>query len=384
MIRRSCRSTRSADSDVPSPAHRDHNGELTPPAGKFLFAASLTAIALTLIVGIPVASAQFIEEQTVQAATAVLNETMASPLNRIPQAMLENASGVAIIPQVIKGSFIVGARRGHGLLFVREADGIWHAPVFITLTGGNIGWQVGVQSSDIVLVFKTRKSIEGILSGKLTLGADAAAAAGPVGRQAAVATDERLQAEIYSYSRSRGLFAGVAIDGSVVQIDPLATGAYYRSPGPGQPVIVPKSAERLTQAIAAYAGATRQTAPPTQHLAQQYGAREADMLRTQLVQIAPQLFGLLDEQWKSYLALPSSMFLDSGHPSPGDLQTAVARFDAVATDARFRQLAMRPEFQSVYGLLKHYQKSLSTESPGLQLPPPPAASQAGIPNPRIN
>jgi lipid-binding SYLF domain-containing protein len=322
------------------------------------------------------ATAQYAEEETVRAAATVLNETMATPLNQIPQSMLQNASGVAIIPHVIKGSFIVGARRGHGVLFVKEADGIWHAPVFITLTGGNIGWQVGVQSSDIVLVFKTRKSIQGILSGKLTLGADAAAAAGPLGRQAALATDETLQAEIYSYSRSRGLFAGVSIDGSVVQIDRLSTGAYYRSAGPGQPVIVPPSAQQLTQTIAAYAGNPRSTIPAQNHVfAQQYGAREADVLRAQLGQIAPQLFALLDDQWKSYLALPASLFLEGGHTSPDQLRVATERFDLVATDARFRQLASRPEFQSVYGLLKHYQQSLSANSSELELPPPPGSGQ---------
>lgn len=324
------------------------------------------------LVWLPVASAQSIQEEAVRAATAVLNETMASPMNRIPQSMLQNASGVAIIPNVLKGSFIVGARRGHGLLFVREPDG-WHAPVFITLTGGNIGWQVGVQSSDIILVIKTRKSIDGILSGKFTLGADAAAAAGPIGRQAAVGTDERLEAEVYSYSRSRGLFAGVSIDGSVLQVDRLATGAYYQSAGPGQPVVVPGSAQQLTQTVAAYAGSPPATGTPVQHhgLAKQYGAREADVLRAQLVELAPQLFAALDQQWKTYLALPASLFLEGGHTTSAELLPVLQRFDLVASDVRFRQLAARPEFQSVYGLLKHYQQSLSSQSAVLQLPPPP-------------
>ncbi len=188
-----------------------------------------------------------LEEETVQAAAVVLNETMATPGHQIPQAMLADAYGVAIIPNVIKGSFVVGARHGRGVLFIREANGIWRAPVFISLTGGNIGWQVGLQSSDIILVFKTPRSVEGILSGMLTLGADAAVAAGPVGRQTAAATDGRLQAEIYAYSRSRGLFAGVSIDGSVVRMDQFATGTYYGSPAPGQPVIVPQSAQQLTR-----------------------------------------------------------------------------------------------------------------------------------------
>ncbi len=326
----------------------------------------------------PAAHAQMMEEQVVQAAAVVLNEAMNSPLSEIPQAMLANANGVAIVPNVIKGSFIVGARRGRGLLFVREPDGLWHAPVFITLTGGNIGWQVGVQSSDIVLVFKTERSVQGILSGKLTLGADASAAAGPVGRQAAVATDGQLQAEIYTYSRSRGLFAGVSIDGSVVQVDQFSTGAYYRSAGPGQSIFVPPAAERLTQTIAMYANSmpvqnTPETAPSRHtELAQQFGASEAEVLRTQLVQLAPELYELLDPQWKEYLALPASFFLSGNPTTPQELQTTIEHFSAVATDPRFRGLAERPEFQSVYGLLRHYQQSITAASPALRLPPPPA------------
>ncbi len=332
---------------------------------------------LTLLVPARRVSAQFLEEGTVQSAAAVLNETMATPLSRIPQAMLADAHGVAIIPNVIKGSFVVGARHGRGVLFVREADGIWHAPVFITLTGGNIGWQLGVQSSDIILVLKTRNSVQGILSGKLTIGADAAAAAGPLGRQGAIATDSQLRAEIYSYSRSRGLFAGVSIDGSVVKIDRLATGAYYRSAGPGQPAIVPPSAQALTQTIAAYAGNSAPATMPQESpvFAQQHGASDADVLRGQLAQIAPELFELLDDPWRAYLALPASLFLEGEHPGPIELQRVAAHFDVVATDPRFRQLAARPEFQSVYGILKHYQQSFTAPSSALQLPPPPTGGE---------
>jgi lipid-binding SYLF domain-containing protein len=321
------------------------------------------------------ACGQYLEEETVRAAAGVLSETMASPLNGVPQSMLANAYGVAIIPNVIKGSFIVGARHGRGVLLVREPEGEWHAPVFVTLTGGNVGWQVGVQSSDIVLVFKTLRSVQGILAGKLTIGADAAAAAGPVGRQGAVATDGRLQAEIYSYSRSRGLFAGVSIDGSVLQIDKLSTGQYYRSPGPGQPVVVPPSAQQLTQAIVNYSGGSAPTGAPNQSpmLAQQYGISESEVLRSQIVQLAPQLFELLDPQWTSYLALPSSLLIDGAQTSQQDLQATLAHYNTVATDARFQQLAARPEFQSIHGLLKHYQQSLSGISAAVQLPPPPSS-----------
>ena len=328
-------------------------------------------------------SGQTIQDQTVQSASIVLNEALSSPLNRIPAAMLTDCHGVAIVPNVIKGGFIVGARHGKGLLFVRDPDGTWHAPVFITLTGGNIGWQVGVQSSDIVLVFKTARSVQGILTGKMTIGGDAAAAAGPVGRETAVATDGQLKAEIYTYSRSRGLFAGVSIDGSVIQIDQLSTGEYYRSPGPGQPAVIPPAALQLTQTIAAQAGKAIVNAPISEvnaasinaipgqpALAQQYGSNEADVIRNQLLQIAPELFDLLDPQWSTFLALPFTP-QNGGHPSAAFVGETLKNYDLVAADARFQQLAGRPEFRSVYGLLQHYQLALAPNATMLKLPPPP-------------
>src|SRR6056297_3844615 len=134
--------------------------------------------------GLPAGWGQSPEDQIVRSASTVLAEAMSAAGNRIPQSMLRDAHGVAIIPNVVKGSFIVGARHGRGLLMVREPEGSWHAPVFVSLTGGNIGWQIGVQATDVVLVFKTQRSVEGILSGKFTIGADASAAAGPIGRKA--------------------------------------------------------------------------------------------------------------------------------------------------------------------------------------------------------
>ncbi|MEO8269701.1 MAG: lipid-binding SYLF domain-containing protein [Aureliella sp.] len=327
------------------------------------------------------AIAQFAEESTVESATAVLSETMAIPGSAIPRSLLENAYGVAIIPRVIKGSFVIGARHGRGLLFVRDANGIWHAPVFISLTGGNIGWQVGLQSSDIVLVFKTQKSVEGLLTGKLTLGVDAAAAAGPVGREASAATDGQFQAEVYSYSRSRGLFAGVSIDGSVITVDQLSTGTYYRSPGPGQPVVVPPAALQLTQTIAMLTspdGALRPAAEQS-NLLQQHSLTQAEMLRSQLAQIAPSLFRLLDAEWTAYLSLPEFVFNGALPADKSTLDTVVQHYDLVVMDARFRDLSSRPEFQSVFGLLKHYCDSLNPTTASLNLPPPPATSSAVLP-----
>lgn len=315
---------------------------------------------------------QAIEEQTVQAAGIVLNEALSSPLNRIPQAMLADCHGVAIVPNVIKGGFIVGARHGKGILFVREPSGVWHAPVFITLTGGNIGWQVGVQSSDIVLVFKTAKSVNGILNGKLTIGGDAAAAAGPVGRGAAVATDGNLNAEIYTYSRSRGLFAGVSIDGSVVRVDQLSTGAYYPSPAPGQPVVIPPSALQLTQQIASHASvqANQPQSGSEPKYAQQIGAGESEIIWAQILQLAPELFELLDDQWRGYLALPL-VPTGGGFPEPAAVGNSLRNYDLVATDPKFAELAARPEFRSIHGLLKHYEDSLAPSAPQMRLPPPP-------------
>ncbi len=341
----------------------------------------LLALASLAITARPLA-AQYREEEIVQSATQVLNETLSTSVTKIPQSMLADASGVAIIPNVIKGSFVVGARHGRGLLFVREPNGIWHAPVFMTLTGGNIGWQVGVQSSDIVLVFKTQRSVQGILNGKLTLGADAAAAAGPIGRQGAVGTDGKLQAEIYTYSRSRGLFAGVSIDGSVLQVDQLATGQYYRSPAPGAPVVVPESAKQLTQQIAAVTSGAQPTttSPQATSLAQQHAVSEADLLRNQLIQLSPELFNMLDPQWRSYLSLPANLLSGGVHPDPASVQTVVAKYDAVARDPRYQALASRPEFQSVYGLLKHYADALMPSNGSVNLPPPPGATAAAAPS----
>jgi len=351
---------------------------VNPTSHRFIYLLALLCFAATE------SAAQFSEEATVQAADAVLRETMATPGSQIPLAMLADAYGVAIIPNVIKGSFVVGARRGRGLLFVREANGVWHAPVFITLTGGNVGWQVGVQSSDIILVFKTPRSVQGILNGKLTLGADAAAAAGPVGRQAAVATDGRLQAEIYTYSRSRGLFAGVSIDGSVVRIDRFATSTYYRSPSPGQPVAIPPTAQQLTEAIAALVGSGLEPTAagaaadaPQPFIAAHHGASDADVLRQQLVQLAPELYDLLNTDWQNFLALPAVVFLEGPHPDPQELVEVLQNFDRVASNPRYGELAARPEFQSFYGVLKHYAHSLVPTRARLQLPSPPASPTPG-------
>ncbi|HKL63828.1 MAG TPA: lipid-binding SYLF domain-containing protein [Woeseiaceae bacterium] len=171
------------------------------------------------------------EEQRLTDATEVLEQLADIPENGIPPALLGSAYGVAVIPNVVKVGLVVGARWGRGVLVVRQPDGQWSQPTFISVTGGSVGWQAGAQSSDLILVFKNRRGVQGITDGKLTLGADASVAAGPVGRYTSASTDIRLRSEVYSYSRTRGLFLGVALDGAALSIDQSANAAFYAQPG---------------------------------------------------------------------------------------------------------------------------------------------------------
>jgi lipid-binding SYLF domain-containing protein len=175
--------------------------------------------------------AQAREEGRLLMATQVLEEIRASRDSAIPDRLLDRAYGIVVVPSVTKVAFIAGGRWGKGALVVRDKDGRFTNPIFINLAGGSVGWQWGAQSTDIVLVFTTRAGVEGITGGKLTLGADASVAAGPVGRSASAATDQNFAAEVYSYSRSRGLFAGIALDGTSLSVDRKANAAYYRKKG---------------------------------------------------------------------------------------------------------------------------------------------------------
>ena len=167
------------------------------------------------------------EDARAQNAVRVLTDIQAIPESAIPDKLFDEARAVIVVPDAVKLGLVVGGRRGRGLLSVKAADGTWSNPAFVTLTGGSIGFQAGVQSADIVLVFRSDRGLDSIVNGKFTLGADAGVAAGPVGRNAAALTDGQLKAEIWSWSRARGLFAGVALDGAVLQIDDDANVAVY-------------------------------------------------------------------------------------------------------------------------------------------------------------
>ncbi len=169
------------------------------------------------------------EDQRARNAVRVLSEIQKIPEQGIPDKLLDEGRAVVVIPDTLKVGLVIGGRRGHGLMSVKSPDGSWSQPVFIKLTGGSIGFQAGVQSSDVVMVFRNDRNLENIVNGKITLGADAGIAAGPVGRNASASTDGQLKAEIWSWSRARGLFAGVALDGGVLQIDDDANVAVYGS-----------------------------------------------------------------------------------------------------------------------------------------------------------
>jgi lipid-binding SYLF domain-containing protein len=188
-----------------------------------------TALAgLALTISATGAHAQAREEGKLLLASQVLEEQREDGDRRIPSWLLERAYGIAVIPDLTKIAFFAGGRRGNGVLVIRDKDGAFTNPIFVTLTGGSFGFQWGVQSTDIVLVFTSRRSVEGITGGKLTLGGDASVSAGPVGRESSAATDITFHSEVYSYSRSRGVFAGLAIDGSVISIDDDENDSFYR------------------------------------------------------------------------------------------------------------------------------------------------------------
>ncbi len=177
----------------------------------------LTLSSVSLAYGKPQKS---LKEQTKQSekAAKVFREIMETPDQAIPSQLLDGAECVAVFPQVLKAGFIVGGRGGRGVASCRTADG-WSAPAFFNLGGGSVGFQIGAQSTDFVMLFMNKDGLNSLLSDGFTLGGDASVAAGPVGRQAGASTDLKFNAQILSYSRSRGLFAGLELKGVVIKPD---------------------------------------------------------------------------------------------------------------------------------------------------------------------
>jgi lipid-binding SYLF domain-containing protein len=193
------------------------------------FTAALTLV-LALVFSSSPALADDKTDKRLQESRKVFESFTDLSEQSVPTWMLQRAYGIVVVPQVIKGAVFFGGRGGRGVMSVRNPDGSWSDPVFVTLGGGSFGFQFGVQSSDVVLILMSRKSVEGISGGKVTLGADASVAAGPLGRSASANTDATLKAQVLSYARSEGLFFGVALDGSVISVDDKSNAAAYGMP----------------------------------------------------------------------------------------------------------------------------------------------------------
>jgi lipid-binding SYLF domain-containing protein len=185
-----------------------------------LFLKSFLLLSLLLLAAIPAMSQERKDElQRLQRATAVFSEIMRTPDKGIPNDLLDKAECVAIVPGLKKGGLGIGGRYGKGVVMCRQPGRKWSAPSFLTVEGGSIGLQIGFQQIDLVMLVMNREGMEKLVGDKFTVGADASAAAGPVGRQASAETNIRLDAQILTYSRAKGLFAGVTVNGAIVKQD---------------------------------------------------------------------------------------------------------------------------------------------------------------------
>jgi lipid-binding SYLF domain-containing protein len=240
--------------------------------GKQIAAVNLAAVFAIAPLFVNSAHAAAREEGRLLTATEVLEDVEGMPDQRLPDTLLAHAYGIAVIPDVTKVAFIFGGRHGNGVLVVRDTlNSPWSNPTFVALTGGSWGFQAGAQSSDIILVFTTKTGVEGIAGGRLTLGADASVAAGPYGRQGSAATDLNFNAEIYSYARTRGLFGGIALDGTVIAIDKTANAAFYGKNSvtateifSGQAPVAPPAAQRFLERLAQATRTTLRGSPAPQ------------------------------------------------------------------------------------------------------------------------
>jgi len=200
------------------------------------------------------------ESERAQKAAEVLSEIMQIPEQGIPNDLLDRAEAIAVFPHVVKGAFGIGGEYGKGLVSRRMENGRWSAPSFLKIGGGSFGFQLGVQATDLVLVFTSREGFKGLLDGKVKLGVDAGVAAGPVGRNAQASTDVLLKSPVLAYSRSKGLFAGIALDGAVVSIDDSDNAQAYGKAVTAQDVLYGKM--RVNNVVAPFVQTLDKYAPP--------------------------------------------------------------------------------------------------------------------------
>lgn len=227
-------------------------------------------VAIVFMVGVAPAQAQETREkqiERVQGAADVLNEIMGAPDRGIPEEIIGAAKCVAVVPSLMKGGFVVGAARGKGVASCRTATG-WSAPAFFTMTGGSFGLQIGGQAVDLVMLVMNDGGMRSMLSSKFKLGADASVAAGPVGRHAEGATDWVMRAQVLTYSRARGAFAGVTLNGAVVKQGRDDTFAFYGRMIPYRVILTggvpaPQDSQPYLSALARYSPVQPQPAQAT-------------------------------------------------------------------------------------------------------------------------
>jgi SH3 domain-containing YSC84-like protein 1 len=317
--------------------------------------------------------------QIVIDATNVIAQSVAMQ-GGLPQKMLADAQAVAIVPNTVRGAFVVGAQFGRGVLLVRGPGGAWQAPQMIDITGGSLGYQIGVQSTDLILIFRTPQSVANVMRGTLKVGVDASVAAGPVGRDASAATDLQLKAEILSYSRTRGAFVGASIAGSSIQMDRQADALYYQPPG-----TVPASATQLVQLLTTLASGGQPVAAPPAPPAQPIAAagpvpvpqplNEAETAKQQLDAASRQLAANLDDQWKQYLALPGELYTPNHMPSIEEIEQAIRRYEAVSQQPQYATLTNQPAFQATLKGLWRLGEVLQGGQQKLRLPAPPMVTK---------
>ncbi|MGN8157463.1 lipid-binding SYLF domain-containing protein [Salinisphaera sp. RV14] len=226
----------------------------------------LASLMLIIVGGLTTSSAAIASSKQAQKmddATSVLQQFVNIPENKIPSALLRQAYGIAVIPSVLKIGFIGAGEHGDGVLSVRTADGKWSDPTFISLSGGSVGFQAGVSSTDIILVFKTQRSISRLADGQFSLGADASVAAGPVGRKVGAATNGDFNAEVYSYSRSRGLFGGVSLSGAHIGIKKDWNWLYYNQSGISARTLLTRDSGNLPKSGRRFVYTLNQYMPPS-------------------------------------------------------------------------------------------------------------------------
>jgi SH3 domain-containing YSC84-like protein 1 len=313
--------------------------------------------------------------QIVIDATNVLLQSVAMP-SGLPQKMLADAQGIAIVPNMVRGAFVVGVQHGRGVLLVRGPGGAWQAPRMIEITGGSLGYQIGVQSTDLILIFRTPQGVTNVMRGTLKVGVDASVAVGPVGRQASAATDLPLKAEILSYSRARGAFVGASIDGSSISLDKATDAMYYQPPG-----AIPASATQLVQLLATLSsGGLPTVRPPTQSVAAVVPApvpqalSDVEIARQQLDASSRQLAANLDDRWKQYLALPAEVYIPNHTPSIEEIEQAIKRYETVSKQPQYAALTNQPAFQATLKGLWRLGELQQVTQQKLRLPAPPMGS----------